>query len=175
MECKLRQLIPFDSFALYQKSKETLQCVFAKGEAEAFLSGLSIALGGGVSGWVAANRTPLVNGAAATEFGVAGNVPPGFTLSSALAIPLESEFGTIGVLTLYCRGREAFRPAHLRVLLATTSKLAYQLRLDRSGLARENALAAPQTDLPIAAQLERLSAATSHETGTVKSPATIPR
>jgi putative nucleotidyltransferase with HDIG domain len=136
IEPLLRELIPFDSMALYRLCGDKLQCIFAHGEAAEFLLGLSIQTGEGVSGWTVANRTPLRNGNAVTEFGIAGEMHAGFTLVAGLSIPLDSEFGTIGALTLYNHRRDAFETSHLRTLLALGSRLAYQLNLDFSGLSR---------------------------------------
>lgn len=127
----MRELIPFDCWALYRRQGESLNCVFARGEAANLLLGLTVGYGIGVSGWVAANRTPLMNGNAATEFGVVGQSNAGFTLVSGIAIPLESETGTAAVLTLYSRHREAFQLGHLRALLALSSRLTYRMRVEQ--------------------------------------------
>jgi len=132
VEEQLRELIPFDCLALYRRRGEKLECTFAQGEAASLFFGLSIDSGLGVSGWTLANRTPLMNGNAAMEFGLVGTAQPGLTLSSGLSIPLESELGPIGVLTLYSRQRDAFQTSHLRVLLAISSTLAYQIYLSSS-------------------------------------------
>lgn len=124
---RLRELVPFDCLALYERRGENLECIFAEGEAAPLLFGLSIESGAGVSGWTLANRMPLTNGNAVSEFGPTGGAPSGFTLSSSLSISLESEFGAIGVLTLYSRRRDAFQTSHLRALLAISSRLAYQM------------------------------------------------
>jgi hypothetical protein len=136
IERPLGELIPFDSIALFRRTGERLRCEFVKGECAEMLDGIEIDSGVGVSGWVEANRTPLLNGNAVTEFGVSGAVRPGFTLACGLSVPLESEFGPIGVLTLYHKRRDAFSTAHMRILLAISARLAYQLRLDLAGVAR---------------------------------------
>jgi hypothetical protein len=136
IESQLRKLIPFDCLALYRRKSEGLECIFAKGDAARLLLGLSIESGVGVTGWTLVNRKPLANGNAATEFGVLGTVPAGFALVSGLSIPLESERGPIGALTLYSRQHDAFQTGHLRALLAISSRLAYQLSLDFAGIAR---------------------------------------
>ena len=156
IEKQLHELIPFDCFALYQRRGEELECVFAKGAAALLFEGLTMKFGVGVSGWTVDNRTPLMNGNAATEFGVERKFHEGATLSSGLSIPLESEFGTIGALTLYSYGRDAFQTQHLRALLAISSKLAYQLNLDFAGVARVRMEASPD-DAEVGIQLGRLS------------------
>jgi putative nucleotidyltransferase with HDIG domain len=149
----LRGLIPFDCLALYMKTDEVLRCVHVRGSSEQFLSSLTIPLGIGVSGWVAANGRPLLNGSALTEFGFSGAAPSGFDLQTGLAVALDSEFGASAVLTLYSREREAFTTGHLRVLLALASWLGYYLWLDSKGLTDAEPAAPPQVGL----QLERLS------------------
>ncbi len=157
IEKQLRSLIPYDGLALYRKKNETVECSMASGEGSSSLLGITIPLGVGASGWVAANRTPLLNGVAATEFGVTGNIPVDFKLSSSLAIPLESEYGTIGVLTLYSLTRESFESCHLRMLLAISSKLAHQLHLEMNGVKRERIPAVSREEQSLSLQLERLS------------------
>jgi putative nucleotidyltransferase with HDIG domain len=157
VEEQLHELIPFDCFALYRRRGQKLECVFAKGEAAPLLLGLSIEFGVGVSGWTVANRTPLSNGNAETEFGVLGKVQSRFTLSSSLSIPLESEFGPIGVLTLYSRQLDAFQTSHLRALLAIASRLAYQMNLDSSRPVRAMRDASLRAEAAIGIQLGQLS------------------
>jgi putative nucleotidyltransferase with HDIG domain len=154
---QLGQLVPHDCIALYRQLGKNLECVFAQGEAAPVLSGLKIESGVGLSGWTLANRTPLLNGNAATEFGVVGKTPAAFDLSSGLSIPLESEFGTIGALTVYSKKRDAFQTSHIRALLAIGSRLAYQMFIDSSGVARAGRSAAEQADQSIGLQLGRLS------------------
>jgi hypothetical protein len=93
-----------------------------------------------------------MNGNAATEFGSAGPLQPGFTLNSSLSIPLESEFGPVGVLTLYCRKPNAFQTNHLRGILAIGSKLAYQLNLESCA-----SIGVKPAEITVGAQLARLS------------------
>ncbi|MBL8292323.1 MAG: HD domain-containing protein [Bryobacterales bacterium] len=156
VSASLQGLIPFDCLALYKKTDEILHCVHARGSSEELLSNLTIPLGTGVSGWVAANGRPLLNGSALTEFGFSGAAPPGFDLQAGLAVALDSEFGASAVLTLYSRERDAFTTGHLRVLLAIASWLGYYLWLDSKGLT-EAQPAAPAPHPQVGIQLERLS------------------
>jgi putative nucleotidyltransferase with HDIG domain len=150
----LRELIPFDCLALYRRrGDDQLECVLAIGESAPLLRGLTIESGVGISGWTVANRTPLMNGNAATEFGVVGTVNPQFSLTSGLSIPLESETGAIGTFTIYSCRRDAFELSHLRALLAISSRLSYQANLDFSGNTPRQARPAP------ASQIRRLAEA----------------
>lgn len=152
----LQGVIPFDCVALYRKTDEILRCVHARGHSEGLLSSLTIPLGAGVSGWVAANGRPLLNGSAPTEFGFSGAVPAGFDLQSGLSVALDSEFGASAVLTLYSRERDAFSTGHLRVLLAIASWLGYYLWLDSKGLTEPTPVM-PAAPPQVGIQLERLS------------------
>jgi hypothetical protein len=73
------------------------------------------------------------------------------------------------VLTLYSRVRDAFSGAHLRLLLAIESSLAYYLRLDASGLTDLALEATPASGLPVDVQLELLSEQVRSESARVQS------
>jgi putative nucleotidyltransferase with HDIG domain len=135
IETELHALVPFDCLAIYRRHGDSIRCVFAEGVDAALLLGLEMGLGVGASGWTMANRTPLVNGNAASEFS-SGSLHKGLSLVSTLSIPLESELGPIGAVTLYSCVRDPFRAEHLRALLAIGSKLTYQMSLDFSGFPR---------------------------------------
>jgi len=162
VEARLHELIPFDCFALYRRRGESLECVFAKGEAASLLVGLSIESGVGVSGWTLMNGMPLMNGNPQTEFGLEGKVPPEFTLASGLSIPLDSEFGTIGVVTLYSRRRDDFQTSHLRALLAISSRLAYQIYLSAATPVLAIGDATQPDDAAMGIQLGQLSEVLKH-------------
>ena len=98
---------------------------------------LRIPVGQGLSGWVAQNRKPIVNGNPSVEPGYLNDPTKFTTLRSALALPLEGVAGVIGVLALYRSDRDAFTSDHLRILLAVTGKMA---------LAIENALKFQQAE-----------------------------
>jgi putative nucleotidyltransferase with HDIG domain len=136
IENQLRQVAPFDCFALYQLRGRQLHCIFAKGLEASRLLGLAIDSGAGSSGWTVEHRTALLNGAATTEFGLGGPADSRFALKSSLSVPLESEFGPVGVLSMYRRQENGFDTGQLRVLQAIGSRLAYQMHLDASGVPR---------------------------------------
>ncbi|MBV9771643.1 MAG: GGDEF domain-containing protein, partial [Bryobacterales bacterium] len=84
-------------------------------------------LGQGLSGWVAENRTPIVNGNPSVEPGYLNDETKFTTMRSALAVPLAGLNGTVSVLTLYRTERDAFSNDHLRILLAIVPKLALSI------------------------------------------------
>jgi diguanylate cyclase (GGDEF)-like protein len=104
---------------------------YVNGEDFRLFSSLEIPVGEGLSGWVAENRKPILNGNPSMEPGYLADPAKFSTLRSALAVPLEGISGVAGVMTLYRAEHDAFSRDHLRILLAIGSKVA---------LAVENAL-----------------------------------
>jgi putative nucleotidyltransferase with HDIG domain len=70
--------------------------------------------GEGVTGWVAANNQSILNGAANGDFPGAPKLAS--CLKTALATPLFTERGVIGVITLYSSTHNLFDPECLRYL-----------------------------------------------------------
>jgi diguanylate cyclase (GGDEF)-like protein/putative nucleotidyltransferase with HDIG domain len=121
---KLRSLVPYDAIAIYVRRNEELIPEYVNGDNFRLFSSLRIPMGQGLSGWVAHNRKPIINGNPSVEPGYLNDPTKFSTLRSALAIPLEGLAGVIGVLALYRGERDAFTSDHLRILLAISSKMA---------------------------------------------------
>src|SRR6478735_7748115 len=134
---KLRRLVPYDAIAIYVKRDEELVPEHVSGDNHRLFSSLRIPWGSGLSGWVAQNRKPIINGNPSVEPGYLNDPTKFSTLRSALAIPLEGLAGVVGVLALYHAETDAFTSDHLRILLAISSKMA---------LAIENALKYEQAE-----------------------------
>src|ERR1700693_2272636 len=134
---KLRRLVPYDAIAIYVRRGDELIPELVSGDNHRLFSSLRIPLGSGLSGWVAQNRKPIINGNPSVEPGYLNDPTKFSTLRSALAIPLEGLAGVVGVLTLYHAETDAFTSDHLRILLAISSKMA---------LAIENALKYEQAE-----------------------------
>ncbi|MGA2130721.1 MAG: HD domain-containing phosphohydrolase [Bryobacteraceae bacterium] len=128
---RLKKIVPYDAIAIYVRLEEKLIPQYVNGEDFRLLSSLEIPVGEGLSGWVAQNRKPILNGNPSVEPGYLADAAKFCTLRSALAVPLEGLSGAIGVMTLYRAGADAFSRDHLRILLAISSKVS---------LAIENAL-----------------------------------
>jgi diguanylate cyclase (GGDEF)-like protein/putative nucleotidyltransferase with HDIG domain len=151
---KLRRLIPYDAIAVYIQRGNELIPEHVNGDNFRLFSSLRIPVGQGLSGWVAHNKKPIINGNPSVEPGYLNDPTKFSTLRSALAVPLEGVSGSVGVLALYHAETDAFTSDHLRILLAVSSKMA---------LAIENALKYEQaessattdylTDLPNARSL----------------------
>ena len=134
---KLRRIVPYDSIVIYVRHEDVLLPEHVSGEDMRRFSGLRIPLGEGVSGWVAYNKEPIMNGNPAVEPGYADDSGRPTILNSALSVPLEGLEGVVGVVTLYRTDKDAFSKDHLRVLLAVSPKIA---------LAIENALKYEQAE-----------------------------
>jgi diguanylate cyclase (GGDEF)-like protein/putative nucleotidyltransferase with HDIG domain len=134
---KLKPMVPYDAIAIYILREQELVPEFVNGDNYRLFSSLRIPLGEGLSGWVAHNRKPIINGNPSVEPGYLNDPSLSSTLRSALAVPLEGINGVIGVLALYRSERDAFTSDHLRILLAVSGKMA---------LAIENALKYQQAE-----------------------------
>jgi diguanylate cyclase (GGDEF)-like protein/putative nucleotidyltransferase with HDIG domain len=131
LSVRLKRIVPYDSMAVYIRRENSLLPEFVSGDNFRLFASLEIPVGQGLSGWVAENAKPIVNGNPSVEPGYLNDASKFSTLRSALAVPLEGVNGVVGVLALYHSDRDAFTKDHLRVLLVVSSKLS---------LAIENAL-----------------------------------
>jgi diguanylate cyclase (GGDEF)-like protein/putative nucleotidyltransferase with HDIG domain len=127
LSVRLRKLVPFDSIAIYVLRDEKLIPEHVSGDNFRLFSSLEIPFGQGLSGWVAANRKPIVNGNPSVEPGYLNDASKFSTLRSAISVPLEGVNGVLGVLSLYKSESDAFTQDHLRVLLAICSKVALSI------------------------------------------------
>ena len=134
---KLRRSIPYDAIAIYVCHGEELVPEYVNGDNFRLFASLRIPIGQGLSGWVAQNLKPILNGNPSVEPGYLNDPSMYSTLTSALAVPLEGLKGVVGVVALYHSEKDFFTTDHLRILLAVSSKM---------GLAIENALKYEQAE-----------------------------
>ena len=134
---RLKKIVPYDAIAIYVRLDGKLIPHYVNGEDFRLFSSLEIPVGEGLSGWVAENRKPILNGNPSVEPAYLADPAKYSTLRSALAVPLEGLSGAIGVMTLYRGESDAFSRDHLRILLAISSKVS---------LAVENALSFRQVE-----------------------------
>jgi len=121
---RLRKLVPYDSIAIYIRRDNVLVPEHVSGDSSRLFSVLRIPIGEGLSGWVAQEKRPIINGNPSVEPGYLNDPSKFSSLQSALSVPLEGLEGVVGVISLYQAGRDAFTPDHLRVLLAINAKVA---------------------------------------------------
>ena len=134
---KLRRSMPYDAIAIYVRHGEELVPEYVNGDNFRLFASLRIPMGQGLSGWVAQNLKPILNGNPSVEPGYLNDTSKYSTLNSALAVPLEGLQGVVGVVALYHAEKDFFTSDHLRILLAVSSKMA---------LAIENAMKYEQAE-----------------------------
>ncbi len=137
LDVRLRPIIPHHSLAVWLARGEELIPQYVNGEDYRLFSSLRIPMGQGLSGWVAENGKPIVNGNPSVEPSYLNDRNQTSSLRSAVAVPLEGASGTLGVLTLYHTERDAFTKDHLRILMAINLKI---------GTSIENALRFQQAE-----------------------------
>ncbi len=124
---KLKPMVPYDAIAIYIRRGDELIPEYVNGDNYRLFASLRIPVGDGLSGWVAQNKKPIVNGNPSVEPGYLNDPAKFSTLRSALALPLEGVTGVIGVLALYRAEKDAFTTDHLRILLAVSGKMALSI------------------------------------------------
>ena len=152
LDDSIGELIPFDTLAVRLERDGELAVEHVAGEHVELWSQVRIPMGAGVSGWVAANQKPIVNGDASPDL-----INPGAEMASpprfALAVPLEAN-GERGVLTLYRAGEAAFCTEDARVLAVIAPKIASAFTNGLKFRATENQAATDAlTGLPNASAL----------------------
>jgi diguanylate cyclase (GGDEF)-like protein len=123
LSVRLKRLVPHDSMAVYIKRDEQLVPEFVSGDNFRLFSSLKIPLGQGLSGWVAQNNKPILNGNPSVEPGYLNDPTKYSTLRSALAVPLEGVSEVVATLALYRSDQDAFNQDHLPEDSATTDYL----------------------------------------------------
>lgn len=117
---RLRRIVPADGIAIYVLRNGFLAPVWADPRS---LAAVTVPEGKGVSGWVAENRRPIVNGNAAMDLNQE-NGAPALDLRSALAVSLEGPAGLVAVLTLYRKAPDGFSHDDLRLIEAVRPSAA---------------------------------------------------
>ncbi|MFZ0419243.1 MAG: HD domain-containing phosphohydrolase [Candidatus Sulfotelmatobacter sp.] len=124
---RVKKLVPHDSMAVYVLRKEVLVPEFVSGENFRLFSCLRIPMGEGLSGWVAQNSKPILNGNPSVEPGYLSDPTKYSTLRSALAVPLEGSASVVAVLALYRGLPDGFRREELSVLQALASQVGFAI------------------------------------------------
>jgi putative nucleotidyltransferase with HDIG domain len=131
LSVRVRRLVQHDALVIYIVRSKVLIPEFVSGDNFRMFSSLRIPVGDGLSGWVAQNAKPILNGNPSVEPGYLNDSEKCSPLRSALAIPLRGTSGVVAVLALYRTHEGAFTRDELSVLLAMVSE---------AGLAIENAI-----------------------------------
>jgi putative nucleotidyltransferase with HDIG domain len=121
-----------------KESGDRLMVADAFGPCADRLRGYTIAMGQGLTGWVAANCQPIVNSDAALDLGnLAAHLDP--PLKSCLSVPLHMGQKVYGVLTLYSPDAHAFDENQGRLIDMIAPHIAQAIESAR------NAAVAPPT------------------------------
>ncbi|MBY0502585.1 MAG: diguanylate cyclase [Bryobacteraceae bacterium] len=124
---RLKKIAPYDAIAIYLVRGDELVPEFVNGENFRLFSSLRVPMGEGLSGWVAENNKPIINGNPSVEPGYLKDPTKFSTLQSALSVPLEGPSGMVGVLSLYKAEADSFTNDHLRILLSIAHKMAHAI------------------------------------------------
>ena len=123
----LRQIVPCDALALFlpDETHDHVVVRYAAGAHAHALRGVTRPASSGIAGWVAVNRTPVVNAEPILDLGFrAGSAP---ALRSSVVVPLVESDAVIAVLSLYSHELLAFTDDHVRVLELLAPRLAASL------------------------------------------------
>ena len=154
LSVRLKRLVPHDALAVYIIKEKMLIPEYVSGDNFRLFSSLRIPLGEGLSGWVAHNKKPILNGNPSVEPGYLNDPSKYSILRSALAVPLEGVCGVVAVIALYRSQPDAFTQDHLRILLAVSSKLGFTIENAlKYKLAEDSATTDYLTGLPNARSL----------------------
>ena len=137
---RLKKMIPHHSAAVFVRDGNRLDPAHTEGEEECWRPSTYMTVGEGLTGWVAENHQPIVNGNPAVE---PGYYNAGRALLSAISVPLETSGNVVGLITLYSAQVNAFTQDHLRVLQQISPKAGLSLA---NALKHEKAAASATTD-----------------------------
>lgn len=140
---RVNRIVEHDGIAIYLVQQGKLIPRYVKGESFRLFSSLQIPVGQGLSGWVAENDLPILNGNPAVEAGYMNDPRLVTALRSAISVPLRSKDRIVGVLTLYSLRAAAFNADHRRVLLAIAPRAGHAIE---NSLRFEMATNAADTD-----------------------------
>ncbi len=127
LSVRLKKMMPFDTMCIYVKKDAMLVPEYVNGDNFRLFSSLEIPVGQGLSGWVAENRKPIVNGNPSVEPGYLNDQSKFSTLRAAIAVPLEGANSVVGVLSLYHSERDVFTRDHLRILQSIAPQVSQSI------------------------------------------------
>lgn len=128
---RVTRIVEHDAIGIYLIQDGKLIPRYVKGESFRLFSSLEIPVGHGLSGWVAENDLPILNGNPAVEAGYLSDARLVTSLRSAVSVPLRSKDRIVGVLTLYSLRAAAFNADHRRILLAIAPRAGYAIENSR--------------------------------------------
>ena len=121
---RVKRIVAYDALAVYLIKDEVLVPRLVSGENSRMFSSLRIPVGEGLSGWVAENRKPILNGNPSVEPGYLNDPTKFSALRSALAVPLEGSSSVVAVLALYRAQADSFSKNDLGAIMAMAPQVA---------------------------------------------------
>ncbi|MDO8835483.1 MAG: HD domain-containing protein [Vicinamibacterales bacterium] len=121
----VRRLVPAGLVAVFMRDErtESLRVVYTSGYGDTCLTGLSIPMGHGVSGWVAANRQSVTNADPTLDVDSRFDaLAPSFR--SVMSVPLVFDRTSIGALSFFSAQERAFTDDHRRSLEVLSGAIA---------------------------------------------------
>jgi diguanylate cyclase (GGDEF)-like protein/putative nucleotidyltransferase with HDIG domain len=148
---KTKKVVNYSTFVVFliDRERNVLRAEFVRGVREEDLAGLTIPLGEGISGKVAATGIPMRSDDPGRdlEFGRPG--PSGAGLLSVLVLPLMREREIIGAIALYHSSKGAFTEDHQRLLSIVARQASMAIEHAREfERTKESALTDNLTGLP---------------------------
>ncbi len=129
---RLSQVLPLSRAAVfaYDPTSDGVVCQSTHGPGMGAMRGQHRRLGDGLSGWVAANRRPIVNSVPALDL---ADICPQVCaeVSSTLSVPLVLRDSLVGVVTIYATSEQAFNDHHRQILEGVAPHIAGLLRRAR--------------------------------------------
>lgn len=128
MRSRVQAAIPFDCFAVYLVSGQSILPQYLDGPSARGFSSHPIPIGEGLSGWVVRNERPIMNGNPTVEPNYLSESDLFSATSSALSIPLKGIGGAvIGALTVYIAQQTAYSGSNLQTLQGLQSEFSLLL------------------------------------------------
>jgi putative nucleotidyltransferase with HDIG domain len=122
--CKhIHSLLPSDLTVFFAYDSRTTDLVVAhtEGNTAERLIGFRIALGQRISGWVAANREPILNSDATLDLAEFMSGSP-YPLKSCVSVPIIVDDHLLGVITCYGRESQGFTKTHQHLIADETAR-----------------------------------------------------
>jgi putative nucleotidyltransferase with HDIG domain len=129
---RLGEILPFEGCLIYTYDREAdeLVCECAHGRVVASLKGRRVAIGVGLTGWVAAHRRAQLNSSGALD--ASDNMASQLAMfSSALVVPICHGDSLLGVISLYKSDSDGFSKMHEELLTGLARHLAPLIKTRR--------------------------------------------
>jgi len=148
---KTQRVVDYSTFIVFliDRERNVIRTEFVRGMREQDLAGMTIPVGEGISGMVAANGIPIRSDDPGRDLEFARPGPSGGEMRSVLALPLLRERDIVGVITIYHTNAQAFTEDHLRLLAIVARQASMAIENAREfERTKESAMTDNLTGLP---------------------------